>query len=69
VQGDTRVSGSLRQRKTSRKVKGECLIPPRVPHAAINQFAFKREDAEGRSVAEYVESRHFNGLRIDKPVV
>jgi hypothetical protein len=41
--------------KNSRKVKGECLIPPRVPNAAINQFAFKREDAEERRVVEYVE--------------
>ena len=40
---------------TSRKVKGDCLIPPRVPNAAINQFAFKRDDPEARHIVEYVE--------------
>lgn len=42
-------------RKSSRKVKGECLIPPRVPNAAIKQFAFKQNDAESQHIVEYVE--------------
>ena len=48
----TRKSSS---KKTFGKVDGECLIPPRVPNAAINQFAFKRDDAEAQRSAEYVE--------------
>jgi hypothetical protein len=43
------------RRKRSRKPKGACLIPPRVPTKAINQFAFKRDDAEARRVVEYLE--------------
>ena len=42
-------------KKTSRKVDGDCLIPPRVSNAAINEFAFKRDDAEAQHVVEYVE--------------
>jgi hypothetical protein len=43
-------------KKSSPKIQDdECLIPPRVPNAAINQFAYKRDDAEGKKIAEYVE--------------
>jgi hypothetical protein len=42
-------------KKYRRKVKGDCLVPPRVPPAAINQFAFKQDDTEAGRVAEYVE--------------
>ena len=31
------------------------MIPPRVPNEAINQFAFKRDDAEAQHIMEYVE--------------
>ena len=48
-------TSKVESRKASRKVKGECLIPPRVPNAAINQFAFKRGDAESKRVIDYVE--------------
>jgi hypothetical protein len=41
--------------KSQPKAGNKCLIPPRVPNAAIKQFAFKREDAEGRRIVEYVE--------------
>jgi hypothetical protein len=43
-------------KKTRRKIKGDCVIPPRVPNAAINQFAFSRNDTEADRIAEYVES-------------
>jgi hypothetical protein len=39
------------------RLNGECLIPPRVPNAAINQFSFKRDDAESQHVVDYVESQ------------
>jgi hypothetical protein len=42
-------------KKAGRKVEGDCLVPPRVPNAAINQFAFKRDDAESQHIVEYVE--------------
>jgi hypothetical protein len=42
-------------KKTRRKIKGDCVIPPRVPNAAINQFAFSRNDTEADRIAEYVE--------------
>ena len=42
-------------KKSSPEVTGDCLIPPRVPNAAINQFAFKRDDAEAQRIADYVE--------------
>lgn len=42
-------------KKTSQKVDGDCLIPPRVSNAAINEFAFKRDDAEAQHIVEYVE--------------
>ena len=42
-------------KKVARKVQGECLIPPRVSNKAINQFAYKRDDAESRRIVEYVE--------------
>ena len=42
-------------KKSSRKIESDCIIPPRVPNAAINQFAFKRDDAEGQKIVEYVE--------------
>jgi hypothetical protein len=44
-----------RTKATKRKVVGECLIPPRVPDEALNQFAFKRNDEEAQQIAEYVE--------------
>jgi len=43
------------KRTSAGRARADCLIPPRVPNAAINQFAFKRDDAESRSIAEYVE--------------
>ncbi len=42
-------------KKNSAEVDGGCLIPPRVPNAAIKQFAFKRDDVEAKHIAEYVE--------------
>lgn len=42
-------------RKPTLKVTGECLIPPRVPNAAINQFVGKRDDVEAQRVVDYVE--------------
>ena len=42
-------------KKTPHKVDGDCLIPPRVPNEAINQFAFKRDDAESQHIVDYVE--------------
>src|ERR1039458_4184074 len=49
------VSRKSSAKKTSKKVDGDCLIPPRVSNAAINEFAFKRDDAEAQHVVEYVE--------------
>ncbi|MGC2210397.1 MAG: hypothetical protein WA532_09840 [Candidatus Korobacteraceae bacterium] len=46
---------SARIKRTSKKVVGECLIPPRVPNEALNQFAFKRNDEEAQRIADYVE--------------
>jgi hypothetical protein len=46
---------NTRTKTTKRKVVGECLIPPRVPDEALNQFAFKRNDEEARRIADYVE--------------
>ncbi|HTF69024.1 MAG TPA: hypothetical protein VK638_40725 [Edaphobacter sp.] len=40
---------------TKGRVEGDCLIPPRVPNEAINQFSFKRADAEAQRIAKYVE--------------
>jgi hypothetical protein len=41
--------------KSTKVAVDECLIPPRPSNEAINQFAFKRDDAESRRIAEYVE--------------
>ena len=38
-----------------RKVKGDCLIPPRVPDEVLNHFAFRRNDEEAKHIADYVE--------------
>jgi hypothetical protein len=46
---------STRTRTTKRKVVGKCVIPPRVPDEALNQFAFKRNDEEAQQIADYVE--------------
>jgi hypothetical protein len=46
---------NLSEKTRSRMVMGECLIPPRVPAAAINQFAFKRDDVDERRIVDYVE--------------
>lgn len=46
---------STRTEATKPKVVGECLIPPRVPDEALNQFAFKRNDEEAQQIADYVE--------------
>jgi hypothetical protein len=40
--------------------KSECVIPPRVPNEAINQFAFRRHDAEEQKVIDYVEWQVFD---------
>jgi hypothetical protein len=40
---------------TKKSAKVECLIPSRPSNEAINQFAFKRDDAESQRIAEYVE--------------
>ena len=42
-------------KKAFKKVDGDCLIPPRVANAAINQFAFRRDDPEAQHIVEYVE--------------
>jgi hypothetical protein len=42
-------------KKASPEIEGECLIPPRPSNKAINQFAFKRDDAEAQHIVEYVE--------------
>lgn len=42
-------------KKSNRKVKGDCVIPPRVPDPAINEFAFTRNDTEANHIVEYVE--------------
>ena len=49
------VSRKSSAKKTSKKVDGDCLIPPRVANAAINQFAFRRDDPEAQHIVEYVE--------------
>ena len=49
------VSRKSSAKKTSKKVDGDCLIPPRVANAAINQFAFRRDDPEAQHIMEYVE--------------
>lgn len=38
-----------------RKVKGECLIPPRVPNEVLNLFAFRRNDEEAKHIVDYIE--------------
>jgi hypothetical protein len=49
------VSRKSSAKTTSKKVDGDCLIPPRVANAAINQFAFRRDDPEAQHIVEYVE--------------
>jgi hypothetical protein len=52
----TKTAPAVKQaKKAKREIKGACLIPPRVPNAAINQFAFKRDDAEAQHIIEYIE--------------
>jgi hypothetical protein len=48
------------KRMTKRDVTGECLIPPRVPNEAINQFAFRGHDAEEQKIIDYVEWQVFD---------
>src|SRR5882724_7498436 len=42
-------------KKASPEIQGRCLIPPRPSNKAINQFAFKRDDAEAQHIVDYVE--------------
>jgi hypothetical protein len=50
-----RASKDSRPTPVKRKVKGDCLIPPRVPNEVLNHFAFRRNDEEAKHIADYVE--------------
>jgi len=44
-----------RTKRAAPAVEGDCLIPSRPSNDALNQFAFKRDDAEAQQVVDYVE--------------
>ena len=46
---------SARAKKAATAIDGDCLIPPRPSNRALNQFAFKRDDAEAQHITDYVE--------------
>jgi hypothetical protein len=48
---------TARTKRAAQAVEGDCLIPPRPSNMALNQFAFKRDDAEAQRVADYVEGQ------------
>ena len=42
-------------KKPTRKVEGECLIPPRVPNEVLKEFTYKGSAEEAQRIVEYVE--------------
>jgi hypothetical protein len=44
-----------RVKKPAVAIKGECMIPPRPSNEALNEFAFRRNDAEADRIVEYLE--------------
>ena len=42
-------------RKRTRKVEGECLIPPRVPNEVLKHFTYKGSAEEAQRIVDYVE--------------